>query len=292
MNTKTLFVTDLDGTLLQPGGTLSPYARERLTHLIEAGVLVTIATARSIVSLREAVGNIPFRLPLICGNGAYLTDPYTDRHLHLHAMAPPLVQDLWGFILEAGFFPMLNSCHQDEDRLYIGPVMNEAMAWYKADREAEEDPRLAYVDDWEGVMAADMICFNILERREALAELETALQARYPGQIVCYTYENWYSPEWHWLSIFDQRATKAGGIRAVMADLGVGPEQVVVFGDSHNDLSMFDMGVRAVAPANAIPAVLALATEVIGTNDTDSVIKYIEKATGHAAGVGPAEPGL
>lgn len=286
MNPSSLFVSDLDGTLLQPGGVLSPYAQERLTYLIEAGVAISIATARSIVSLREALGPISFRLPLVCGNGAYLVDPYTDRHLHVNALARPLAMDLWDFISGQDFYPIIHSTQADEDRMYIGPVQNAAMAWYLADRQKGNDPRLDHATNWAYVMAGEVVSFNVLEREAPLARLEAALAARYPDQLVCYLYENWYDPEWYWLSIFDRRATKASGVQFLMAELGLGPAQVVVFGDSYNDLSMFEMGVTAVAPANAVEEIRALAHTCIGTNDTDSVIKYIEKATGHAKRVG------
>ncbi|RMG62293.1 MAG: HAD family phosphatase [Bacteroidetes bacterium] len=281
MNKSTLFVTDLDGTLLRSEGRLSAYSREWLLKLLEAEVPITVATARSIVSTREAIGDIPFRLPLICGNGAYIIDPGTDRHLQLHAIDKVLASELWHFVCQEGFYPILNSTYRDEERLYIGEIKNEAMKWYLSAREVEGDPRLAYAQDWEGVMAGELICLNIMERKQPLQALEAAIQARYPGQLVTYTYENWFHPEWYWLSVYDRRATKAGGVQVVMADLGVGPEQVVVFGDGLNDLSMFAMGARGVAPANAASEVLALAQEVIGTNDTDSVIKYIAKTTGH-----------
>jgi hydroxymethylpyrimidine pyrophosphatase-like HAD family hydrolase len=73
--------------------------------------------------------------------------------------------------------------------------------------------------------------------------------------------------------------TKATGLAAVAARHGVGPEDVVVFGDMPNDIAAFDWvreaGGRAVAMAHAHPDVLAAATDVTGTNEDDGVAAFL-----------------
>ncbi len=53
---KSLYVTDLDGTLIRDDLTLSDYSRSRLVSLLNEGVAITVATARSIVSLTAILG--------------------------------------------------------------------------------------------------------------------------------------------------------------------------------------------------------------------------------------------
>ena len=43
---KTLYVTDLDGTLLNTHDTINPYSIEIINRLVEQGMLFTYATAR------------------------------------------------------------------------------------------------------------------------------------------------------------------------------------------------------------------------------------------------------
>lgn len=47
---KTLYVTDLDGTLLNRQDRISPFSIETINKLVEEGMLFTYATARSLVS--------------------------------------------------------------------------------------------------------------------------------------------------------------------------------------------------------------------------------------------------
>jgi len=59
----------------------------------------------------------------------------------------------------------------------------------------------------------------------------------------------------------------------VMKQLGA--NRLVVFGDNNNDLPMFRIADESYAVSNAIPAVLAAATGVIGSNDDDAVARWV-----------------
>jgi len=73
--------------------------------------------------------------------------------------------------------------------------------------------------------------------------------------------------------------TKASGLARVAEQHGVGPEDVVVFGDMPNDIAAFEWvraaGGRAVAMAHAHPDLMAVATDVTGTNDDDGVAAFL-----------------
>ena len=89
MNEKTLFVSDLDGTLMRGDETLSAYTVQAVNRLIEQGMAFTYATARSIESARVITGGLRMKLPVITRNGAVLADNATGRHLekaHCHSV--------------------------------------------------------------------------------------------------------------------------------------------------------------------------------------------------------------
>ena len=75
--------------------------------------------------------------------------------------------------------------------------------------------------------------------------------------------------------------SKATGLADVCADLGLGPADVVFFGDMPNDVEAFhwvrEGGGRAVAMGNAHPDVVAAATDVTATNDADGVAQFLAK---------------
>ena len=57
MSDKTLYLSDLDGTLLQNDASLSPFAVRELNRMIEKGLCFSISSARSTP------------LPTVRGNG-------------------------------------------------------------------------------------------------------------------------------------------------------------------------------------------------------------------------------
>jgi hydroxymethylpyrimidine pyrophosphatase-like HAD family hydrolase len=71
--------------------------------------------------------------------------------------------------------------------------------------------------------------------------------------------------------------SKASVVADIAADLGVGRESVLAFGDMPNDLPLLTWAGTSCAVANAHPEVLAAATHVIGSNDDDGVAEYLER---------------
>ena len=78
---KTLYVSDLDGTLLRSNETTSEYTNEKLNHLTEKGMLFSYATARSYHTARKVTKGLEAKIPLIIYNGAFIIDNVTGEIL-------------------------------------------------------------------------------------------------------------------------------------------------------------------------------------------------------------------
>jgi hydroxymethylpyrimidine pyrophosphatase-like HAD family hydrolase len=74
--------------------------------------------------------------------------------------------------------------------------------------------------------------------------------------------------------------TKASALAALAARARIPAAEVIAFGDMPNDLPMLAWAGRAVAVANAHPAVLAAADEVTASNDDDGVALVLERLAG------------
>ena len=70
-------------------------------------------------------------------------------------------------------------------------------------------------------------------------------------------------------------ASKGAAVETLKSLLGI--DQVVCFGDSDNDLSMFAAADESYAPANAKSAIKAQADEVIGHHDEDGIARFLRK---------------
>ena len=55
----------------------------------------------------------------------------------------------------------------------------------------------------------------------------------------------------------------------------LGIEQVICFGDSENDLSMFEAADECYAPANAKDSIKSAATAIIGHHDEEGIARFL-----------------
>lgn len=272
---KQIYISDLDGTLLRDDATLSSYARDKITELLDAGVNFTIASARSCTSLKMILGDIPFRLPIIEINGAFITDYHTGEHLIVNEIEPEVVRRVFSYTRQHDLMPFVVTFNGTEDCVYFQEIINGAMQWYHDDRRANNDKRLRHVDDITSVLDEDVISMNVMGAFDDVRHLADLLEKEFSDKLENFFFENPYSPGWWWLTIHEVRACKSIAITELLELKGFDAEHLTVFGDNLNDVKMFKMAAKAVAVENATDEIKQYATEIIGTNEEDSVVKYI-----------------
>ena len=270
-----IFVSDLDGTLLQSDGTLSEYSRQKLTELLEAGVHFTVASARAWGEITPILGDLPLSLPVICINGAYLTDYATGNHLVINNIDNAFAETIYQRILDGELLPFIVTHNGTEDCLYWQELLNEQMQWYHDILHVHKDKRIRRTEDLKCALAEKVIAFAVMGPPERVRDLSKLLAEKYPGLLENFLFENPYSPGHWWLTIHDQRACKSKAIRTLVEMTGHDLEDLTVFGDHINDIKMFQLAGTAVAVANAEPEVRGHADEIIGSGNDDAVVKYI-----------------
>jgi len=279
---STLYVSDLDGTLLRNDGTLSTVSRMALQRLLADRLVFSVASARSVVSMRPLLEGLRLTLPVIEFNGAFVSDLETGRHEVVNALDGEIARDLFALIVRFGHSPFVSTFDGDADCLYYGAATNAGERHYVSGRLGNRDPRLRYADDRAVSLRDQVVCLTVIGKVAPLRELEIAIREQNGKHVEIHLFENRYSPGWFWLTIHDRRATKDQAIRLLMESRGLGKHELVVFGDHMNDIKMLQMASQAVAVANAHPEVRRHATHVIGTNQEDSVVKFIRD---HHAGM-------
>ena len=273
---KKIYVTDLDGTLLKEDGFLSDYARVKIEGLIERGINFTVASARSVVTMRESVGDISLKLPVIAYNGVFISDLSTGRHLVINKMEPEMLGPIVELASQHGCETMVSTVSNGDDHLFYSSSENEAMQRYVAGRKEVSDPRIRHVDDITDAFAESAVSFVFVDRYEKLKKVSDDITRRFEDRVEINFFENVYQPGWYWMTMHHKKASKDQAISRVIQDHGLSDCELVVFGDNHNDIKMFKLASRAIAVENAVPELKELATEIIGPNKSDSVIDYIE----------------
>jgi len=271
----TLYITDLDGTLLRNDATLSDYSRETLNRLVRDGATFAIASARSMVSIRKVLTGLHLKLPVIDYNGAFISDLATGRHLVTNAIPAEIVPELVATVQRFHCQPLMMTYDGLRDYLYHMPPINEGEHHYISGLTEPMDERLRPLEDMELVFSQQVVCVNLVDRHERLAALQKALHEQFDSQLQSHLFINTYLPGWYWLMIHESAASKDQAIRTLVAREGLGDHELVVFGDNDNDVPMFRIADRAIAVGNATELLKKHATEVIGPNEADSVANYI-----------------
>ena len=71
---KTLYISDLDGTLLNPNAELPAYTKDALNRMIADGLCFSVATARTAASAFKILDGIQWKVPLVLLNGVLIYD--------------------------------------------------------------------------------------------------------------------------------------------------------------------------------------------------------------------------
>ena len=263
-----LYVTDLDGTLLTRQEKLSPFTLQALNSLIDQGLPLTFATARSPISAAQVTAGLRWRLPIIVFNGAFILAP-DGTPLHQESFSPKeaaWVRDAAGAL---GLWPLVDAFVAGAQRKsWLAGRETPGQGYYLQNR--QNDPRMRPVQDERALYEGKPFYFTFIGERESLLPLYEQVAAQ-PGFTVTFQQEL-YRTE-YWLEIMPKGATKANAARKLQKLLGY--DRLIAFGDAINDLPLFAAADHSCAVANAVPELKAAATEAIAANTEDGVARWL-----------------
>lgn len=270
MDKNTLYITDLDGTLLRSDATLSPYTISTINRLTEQGLAFTYATARSIESARPIAGELNLRLPAITRNGAVLADNATGKHLEKALFTEEevaLLKEMLPELPRCGFV----SCFLGEEmfKAYVPGNLVPGMVQY-ADY-YRDDPKMKPVKTLEEMFFGQPGYVTLIDDREKAAKIYEKVR-QYPGWECIFQKDTYWDE--YWVEVCPRNCTKAKAILKMKEQYGF--RKVVAFGDSVNDMPMFRAADEAYAVSNALEALKEIATGVIGGNNEDAVARFLE----------------
>ena len=271
----TLYVSDLDGTLLNTQGVVSDNSSRILSRLTEEGALVTVATARTPATVEPLLSRVSTVLPAIVMTGAALWDRQSlsyiePRFIPVEVCASILDTCLrhrvnpFVYTLGSGSFMTVyhNGPMQQCDRDFVAQRVNL--------------PLKRFVLDASGVSDAPQqgtILFFAMGPVKSIFALADELRATVDCSVSSYI--DIFGKDTGILEVFCTGVSKAEAVSRLACKAGA--DRVVVFGDNLNDLPMMKVADIAVAVGNALDPVKDAADVVIGGNDDDSVARFIDR---------------
>ncbi len=281
MSKLTLYVSDLDGTLLNSRTRVSEATAARLNQLIaERNLLFTVATARTPATVSQLMSGVKTTLPYIVMAGAALWDNERKVYSEKRAIDNQVVASLLESYKAYEVQPFVYRIHGNCINAHHSPLLTPGERSFIEQRLQSPLKRLitsessCAVTDDDAVLVYSMGEFDTL--RSNADDIE---RQGIPCTLMCY--HDIFDHQQGYLEIYSKDTTKAHAIQHLAAEIGA--ERIVVFGDNLNDIPMMKMADWSVAVGNAFEEVKACADEVIGTNDEDAVAEWIFRDSLHRA---------
>lgn len=270
-----LIFFDLDGTLLNASSKISPYTVETLQLLSEKDIAFTVATGRSMLSAQTIIKEHKFDLPHIYNNGVTIFNP-KDNAITLKNL---LEGDEISRIIEcalhynvAPFVHVIDSNGNEHSHLIYHGVTRHSIEQNliknyfvktKASLEAiDKLPKNCKVTNISMIGDADVIykMWTYLNSFES---------------IIAYSGPAIEGQNYSWMDVHHKLANKGSAVENLKTSLGA--SKVISFGDSDNDLSMFQLSDECYAPSNAKDAIKEAADRIIGHHHEDGVAHFLRE---------------
>ena len=162
---KTLYVSDLDGTLLRSNQTISEYTNEVINSLTEKGIVFSYATARFIYTSSKVTKGLNAKIPVITYNGAFIVDNCTHEVLHATYFDRNVYNLLRGLFSE-GVYPIVYSIVGGKERFsYYPSKSSKTILDFAASR---NDERKRIVDSEEELVAGNIFYTTCIETPEKI----------------------------------------------------------------------------------------------------------------------------
>ena len=269
---KPIYITDLDHTFLHSDLSISQFSTDTWNTKAK-GSLMSVATARSFQKSQELLNKLHINVPMILLDGAIIITPERklidlktiDKELGDAIVEQGLQFDIEPFVIgikdkdlnEAFYYPQKLNAYQ-----------KNVLKGYK------DDPRMQFNPNNQTMDKNLKIVYFGYE--EQLRPLYNELVKTFGNTI-----EAKLSPEkyggGYFLTLLHPHGDKAHALSKVMEYLERDVSDVTVFGDSINDIGMFELAGTAIAVSNALDEVKSVADIVLKhSNDEDAVAKYLK----------------
>ncbi|HIU32004.1 MAG TPA: HAD-IIB family hydrolase [Candidatus Caccousia avistercoris] len=241
-----LIASDLDGTLVAPGGFLPQRNVEALRRFCQGGGLFTIATGRTVESAGRFLGQLPVNAPAICLNGGLLYSYQEERVLACETLPKE----------EAAFWLK---------RLYDAfPTLGMECFYQRAVGIVRRSPHIGNTTTREIFPFAGGVetgCFEpwlklLFGGEESLVQAAFAYVRNQPHPGLRFVFS---SP--NFLEVLPENTNKGAMLARLAQQLHIPRENIYAVGDYDNDRELLAAAGHAVTPANA-PAELRATAEL------------------------------
>ncbi len=271
---KTLFVSDLDGTLLSSDSLVSQRSVQILNEAIGKGGLFTIATARTPSTVEKLMKDVKANLPFIVMTGSAIWNPADGLFMESTVMLPDTAQRILDTVRSHNLPTFIYQLSEGKIHIYHTGTLSDNERNFISERSDSQYKIFHIPENGESLVPEKLTNISLFYSMQPTAHVEETF-ADIKGNIECNPifYHDLFGEETGIMEVFSPEASKANAIKRLKAISGA--DRVVAFGDNINDIPMLREADVAVAVENAVPEVKRIADVIIGSNTIDAVPRFI-----------------
>lgn len=268
-----LYVSDLDGTLLNAKGEVSDFTKSELNKLISDNINFTIATARTPATVVDILDGINLKLPVVLMNGVLLYDIKGEKYIEVKEVDEETTKKVLGVFESEERDPFVYGIKEDFLYVYYKNLYNPNQIKFYEERCNRKLKTFIKREDYDIAKEHQIINFVLCDELEVIERLYSKLK-NIKGLTTNY-YKDVYDEKYYFLESYSSEASKANGVKRVGDYIKY--SKMICFGDQINDIPMFRIADEGYALENGADKLKEIATKVIGKNINDSVVKFIKK---------------
>ena len=266
-----LIFFDLDGTLLNSESEISTFTKETLVKLQENDIAYSAATGRTMLTGTSILDGHGFELPQIYSNGVTIWDPraysLTLEHL-LSSLEVSVITQTAGL---QGITPFIHAVDESDYFIYHANPSHDIEKELISARYQDTKAKIMPLNQLSSLTQVTNV--SMIGVAAAVEEIQMELNKN--NNLVTYSGPAIEGSAYKWMDIHHYKASKGAAVKKIAEQLGA--TNLICFGDSDNDISMFKLSDESYAPVNAKAKLKEVANDVIGANDRDGVAHFLRQ---------------
>ncbi|MBC2123300.1 Cof-type HAD-IIB family hydrolase [Listeria marthii] len=268
--TTQAIILDIDGTLLNDDKKISTETKKALITAQQNGVKLILASGRPTTGMHlyaEQLEMEKYHGLLVSYNGAKVVDCQTKEELFNQALTvaegKAVLEHMKNFEVKV----MIDK----DDYMYVNNVF-DCYVPYKGEEiniiqyeSRGGNFKLCEKDDLAAFL--DYRISKILTAGDPayMQENYQAMMAPFKDSLNCVFTADFY------FEFTAQGIDKAKALDTVLTPMGISPENIIAFGDGHNDITMVEYAGTGIAMSNAVPELKAAASSITLSNNEDGI---------------------
>jgi Cof subfamily protein (haloacid dehalogenase superfamily) len=271
LNNIKMIVIDIDGTLLDPEGKVTERTRAAVQAARQAGIVVTLATARRYCNTVQIARELGLECSLIVSDGAMIAGYPRAVVLDTHPMHSQAAQQAVELFVRHNLQPVVHPNTGLREEIWTGPVDKDNL-WLETyfSVYSEQVHRMPY----------EMLCAGHADPlRVVTFDTEEAIEAVIPEVVTLDCSWNTIKRGTYGcaeITVMDPYCSKASGVMTLARQLDIPLQEILAIGDNNNDIPMLQAVGWGVAMGQAPTAVKAAAQAVTASNAEDGAAQAIE----------------